>query len=120
MVAHEFGFQAADSAGAFGDRGVDATDAVITLETVWDGFVAGYSVDAVGGNFSGVTFLIHVAGSAVAASAIAPGAVAVATGTYGETVVEFSAGDSLKVEVDALTTFRDCVVTLYVIYDVGE
>lgn len=118
MIPLEWNFAAADAAGTMADRG-HSQSTVLTYESLWSGFVAGYSVDAVGGNLADADYLIHVAGSPVAASAFTVVDAAVQTGSFLPSAVPFAAGDALALELDDKTTGRVTIVTLYLVVNCG-
>lgn len=112
-------FDSAASAGDLWTRDVDATVAVRTFKAPFDGFVAWMSVDNVGGNFSEAVFTVQIDGVEDTDAQFNPGAVAAGAKVYKPSQVQFSAGQSIAVEIDSYTTFRDCCVTLGIIYNVG-
>lgn len=115
LIPLEFSFESTDSAADLARRGADAATVAVLLATIpWPGYVAAISVNAVGGNLADAVFLIQVNGSAVAASSFNPGAAAAGRQSYKNTDVPFTVGQTLAVEIDSLTTLRDCVVTLWV------
>lgn len=116
----EGAFDSAASAGDLWTRDIDATVAIRLAEQPFAGWVSYIAVDALGGNFSAAVFLVQVEGVAVAASSFNPGSVAAGYQLYRPTAVPFAAGDSLSVEIDSYTTFRDCHVKIGVVYSVGS
>lgn len=119
-IALEFTFDSAASAGTLGYRGADFGAAAVQLfESPFKGWVAWASVTGIGGAFADAVFLVQVAGSAVAASSFNPGANAQGYQVYDPSDVPFAASDSIAVEIDSLTTLRDCVVTLGLVLNNG-
>ena len=113
----EFSFDSGASAGDLGARDIDATVIVPTYEAPFAGWVAWISVNAVGGSFSAAVFLVQVETTADADSSFNPGAAATGYTSFAPSKVPFAAGNSLAVEIDSYTTFRDCTVKLGLVYD---
>lgn len=111
-----------DSAAAAGDlwtRDVDATVAVRTFEAPFDGYVSWMAVDTVGGSLSVAVFTIQIEGVEDTDAQFNPGEVAANAKVYKPSQVQFSAGNSIAVEIDSYTTFRDCCVTLGLVCNVA-
>jgi len=117
----EFTFNSDASAGNLGYRGSDfAAIALQTFEAPYAGWVAWISVTALGGNFDAAVFLIQIETTADADSSFAPGAAATGYQAYAPNKVTFVAGNSIAVELDSVTTMRDCVVTVGLVLNHGN
>jgi hypothetical protein len=112
-------FDSAASSGDLWTRDVDATVAVRTFEAPWPGFVSYLVVDAQGGNFTGTTFAIQIETVANAVTYTITG-VAVGSKIFLPSQIQFNAGDSIAVEADVVGTFRDCAVTLGLLFNLGS
>lgn len=113
-------FDSAASAGDLWTRDVDATVAIRLFTAPYDGYVADMSIDALGGNFSAAVFTIQIAGVEDTDGQYNPGAVASAYKVYKPSQVQFAAGQTISVEIDAYTTFRDCSVALGLVYNLAN
>ena len=118
VVPYTFQFAAADDDAAMGDTGVGST--VLSYVMPFAGWVVGQSTTSVTTTLAAAVFLIHLAGSAVAALTWTVNGVQKLASTFNPTEGQFAANDLLAVEVDSVTTMDETTVVVYVAFDISD
>jgi hypothetical protein len=117
----EFSWDSADAATTAGKRGSDITTIALSPLTAWlDGFVAAVSIDAVGGSFSALVVRPRINAVGISAADWAVANAATDRKVYLPTAVPFLAGQSIEFLAQSYTTFRDCVLTALLCFNVGD
>lgn len=91
---------------------------VVAFEAAAPGWIMGWSLTAAG-TLTDCDFLIHVAGSAVAASAFTVTAVAAANDWFAPGAFPFAAGDAIAIELDGEGTSDEMHIILHILYDMN-
>lgn len=91
---------------------------VVAFEAGAAGWIMGYSATAAG-TLTDCDFLIHVAGSAVAASAFTLTGGAVGTDWFAPGAFPFAAGDAIAIELDDEGTSDELCIVLHILYDMN-